>query len=123
MITCPFCHKHVHLSRDERDTNSLLSDNDTDDFYCPTYVDVTTGRRWCHYSRCTRQGWWPEYTAIIPPFRVDYTETKGVSVVKINLHEGSDLATFTPIYEDTINPSFDKFVQLYHRFKILRAFS
>ena len=122
MITCPFCHKPVHLSNDGRDTTTLMTEGQTDDFYCPTYVDITDGRRWCHYSRQTRQGWYPEYTAIIPPFRIDYTETKGVSVVLIKTHEGTDLATFSPVYEDTINPTFDKFIQLYSRFKILRAF-
>jgi hypothetical protein len=108
---------------DERDTNTFLTEDATDDFYCPTFVDVAKGSRWCHYYRNKRQGWHTIYVAIIPPFRISYTENRELTVSIINFQNViTGLAIFDKIYEHPDEPTFDNFIKLYYRFKDLRVF-
>ena len=122
MITCPFCDKPVHLSKDERDSNTLMSESDTDDFYCPTYVDVHEGTRWCHYARRTKQGSHTIYEVIVPPFSIWFIDGRNHILVRQFDVGYEDWRMHNIIYRKD-NATFEEFVQTYHRFKILRAFT
>jgi hypothetical protein len=124
MITCPFCQKPVHRSQDERDTNTNLSEGDlTSDFYCPTYVDVAPGRRWCHYDRKTLPTGYIRYEVVIPPF--DFIWYPGIKLVKIEqfkfILDPEDCET-QQIYHDHAT-TLEEFVHICNRFKNLRVFS
>jgi len=122
MITCPLCHRHVHLDNDGRDTSTLLTDKDTSDFYCPTYVDVTDGRRWCHYTRRHITGSTElKYIAIIPPFEIWWTDQEHYLLVRQFNIDKDDFRFNKIIYEEE-NVSFDKLEAIYQRFTILRPF-
>lgn len=121
MITCPFCHKPVHLSQNKRDTSSYLKENDTADFYCPTYVDVHEGTRWYHYARRTRQGCHTIYEVILPPFSIWFINGRNHLLVQQFDVGLADWRMHNIIYRKD-NATFEDFVQLYDRFKILRAF-
>lgn len=122
MITCPFCQKLVLRSQDERDTNAFLSEEDqTTDFFCPTYVDVAQGRRWCHFDRKTLPAGYVRYEAVIPPF--DFLWYPGINLVKVEqfkfLHPED--CESQQIYHDQAT-TLDEFIQICNRFKNLRVF-
>lgn len=120
MITCPFCGKPVHLSKDERDTNSHVVEETDDDYYCPTYVDVAEGRRWCHYYRKSKGAM---HCAIIPPFEICWIKDSSLSVYQFIIHSDEDHSGRDfPIYQ-TGPVDFQTFLDIYHRFKNLKAFS
>lgn len=125
MITCPLCGKHVHMSNDGRDSNTLLIESDTSDFYCPTYVDVYTGVRWAHYSR--RQILPTslnarKYIAIIPPFEIWWTDHEQYLLVRQFSVDSRDFRINKIIHEED-NVPFEKLSDIYKRFANLRAFS
>lgn len=125
MITCPLCGKPVHLDNDGRDTNTYLTDTDTSNFYCSTYVDVHTGVRWAHYSRrqvlpASIGGL--KYIAIIPPFEIWWTSHDQYLLVRQFNIDSADYRLNKIIYEEE-NVPFDKLPQIYQRWYNLRAFS
>lgn len=123
MITCPLCQKHVHLSNDGRDTNTHMTDGDTSDFYCSTYVDVHPGVRWAHYSRrhITNTSEL-KYIAIIPPFEIWWTDQEHYLLVRQFSIDTNDFRLNKIIYEET-NVSLEELPKIYQRFTNLRAFS
>lgn len=122
MITCPLCGKLVHLAKDERDTNSTLSETDKDDFYCPTYVDVSVGTRWCHYARRhVTNSTELKYTAIIPPFEIWWTDQEQYLLVRQFNLDKQDFRFNKIIYEEE-NVPFEKLPEIYQRFTKLRVF-
>ena len=121
MITCPLCGKPVHMSNDGRDSSTLLVDGDTSDFYCPTYVDVSEGVRWCHYSRRhITSSTELKYIAVIPPFEVWWTDQEQYLLVR---QFSIDSSRLNKIIHEEENVSFDKLSEIYKRFTNLRAFS
>jgi hypothetical protein len=123
MITCPLCHQHVHLDNDGRDTNTLLTDNDTSDFYCPTYVDVHQGVRWSHYTRRhVTNSTELKYIATIPPFDIWWTNQEQYLLVRQFNIVADDFRFNKIIYEEE-NVPFDKIKDIYQRFITLRAFT
>ena len=123
MITCPLCHKLVHLSNDGRDTNTHMVNGDTSDFYCTTYVDVAAGTRWCHYSRRhITNSTELKYIAIIPPFEIWWTDQEQYLLVRQFNIDKDDFRFNKIIYEEE-NVPFDKLPEIYQRFTNLRAFT
>lgn len=123
MITCPLCGKLVHLARDERDTNSNLSENDKEDFYCPTYTDVHEGIRWAHYyRRHVTNSTELKYIAIIPPFEIWWTDQEQYLLVRQFSIDKQDFRFNKIIYEEE-NVPFEKLNDIYKRFATLRAFT
>jgi hypothetical protein len=122
MITCPFCHKPVHLSADERDTNTHLAEEDkTSNFYCPTYVDVAPGRRWCHYDRKIMPAGYVRYEVVIPPFDfVWYPEISLFKVEQFKFLQPDDCET-QMTYHGHAN-TLEEFVHICNRFTNLKAF-
>lgn len=122
MITCPLCHIPVRMSKDERDTNTLLAEGEKDDFVCPTYVDVHEGVRWAHYTRRhITNSTELKYIAIIPPFEIWWTDQEQYLLVRQFNIDGNDFRFNKIIYEEE-NVPFDRLESIYQRFTILRAF-
>ncbi len=123
MIICPLCQKPVHLSKDERDTSTYLTENDTSDFYCNTYVDVHEGVRWAHYvRRHVTTSTELKYIAIIPPFEIWWTDQEQYLLVRQFNIDKQDFRFNKIIYEEE-NVPFEKLQDIYQRFTNLRAFS
>ena len=120
MITCPFCGKPVFRANDERDTNSMLENNSTDNFYCPTYVDMTVGIRWCHYQRTSNAN--AHYSAVMPPFLIIWQLDGQLSVDQI-LHYTSEYITDSKRVYEAKTDDFNEFVRICNRFKKLVIFS
>jgi hypothetical protein len=125
MITCPFCHKHVHLARDGRDTCTLLSDQDTDDFDCPTMVEPIPHHRWHHYSRTTQKGTHTRYSAVFPPFEINWSTDGKLEVCQLTHEEISGYGTRVTtamVMLQKENTTFEDFIRTANRFKILVPF-
>ncbi len=123
MITCPLCGKPVHIARDERDTNTTLSETDKGDFYCPTYVDVHEGTRWAHYyRRHVTNSTELKYIAIIPPFEIWWTDQEHYLLVRQFSIDKQDFRFNKIIYEEE-NVPFERLQDIYKRFTTLRAFT
>lgn len=126
MITCPFCQRHVHLARDGRDTCTLLRDQDTDDFDCPTTVEPIPCHRWHHYSRTTLKGSQPQYAAVFPPFEITWSPNGKLEVCQLTSETvpgyGTRVTTALVILQRE-NATFEDFVHTANRFKILVPFS
>ena len=124
MITCPLCHKLVYMSHNGATNYNLLlhlEDDQTDDFYCPTHVDVHPGYRWCHYARTTQQGVPPRYEAIIPPFDISWWDGPNHLLVRQFGIEPIDFRLHRFLYEGVTD--WKGFLQACQRFQNLKAFS
>lgn len=120
MITCPFCGKPVYRAHDERDTNSMLELGSAENFYCPTYVDMAQGVRWCHYQRTSNP--YAHYSAVIPPFLILWKLDGSIQVSQINKYDIDHVTESYLIYE-TKTDDFNEFIHICNRFKNLVAFS
>jgi hypothetical protein len=129
MITCPLCHELVYLSSGHGVSSNPripLEDDQVDDFYCPTNVDVHPGYRWCHYYRTTSQGShalssYPLYEVIIPPFSVMWYDGPNRIVVRQFGIEPIDFRLHRFLYEGTAD--WHGFLQTIQRFQKLKVFS
>jgi hypothetical protein len=118
MITCPFCQKHVL----DQETMYLEDGNNVTPFYCPTYVEVAPGRRWCHYHRNVLPTGYLRYEAVIPPFVLLWYP--GIKLVKVEQFKFSDPDNWNQemlLHEHAT--TLEDFLHLCNRFQNLRAFS
>lgn len=125
MITCPLCQSLVNKEAPYISTNSIilhLEDNAEDNFYCPTYVKVSPGVRWCHYDRNTAHGCFPIYRAIIPPFHIEWHDGLNSVTVKIMGDNINDYRKYKEIYFGT-NIDKVEILNLYKRFSNLKVFT
>jgi len=121
MITCPLCQQPVYLDDARADEPITLEDTDTDDFHCNNRVEVFAGIKWRHYHRRTQQGWYPEYYAQIPPFRVHWVEDRELIVERLTHIAVSSIHSETIQRVEKAN--FQDFLHLIERVKILVPFS
>lgn len=127
MIICPLCQQLVHLSSViSLPSERYLEDGDLSNFFCPTYVDVHPGYRWCHYSRATSQGshllsGYPLYEAIIPPFSIMWYDGPNRIVVRQFNIEPVDFRLHRFLHEGTTD--WNGFLHTCQRFQKLKAFS
>lgn len=118
MITCPICQSIVL-----NETGEIgLDDNDSQDFYCPVFVDIGPGTRWCHYSRVTSQGCYPEYIAVVPPFRIYWYEVENRIKVEVLGTSNIDWRLGHDIYEAE-NVDQARMIQLINKFAKLKVFT
>lgn len=125
MITCPLCHQLVHLPiADAVGLKHHLQDDETDDFDCPTMIDIAEGRRWSHYSRHTAKGSNTKYSIIHPPFDIIWYSFGQVVVEQFKVVDELSVTTTTRqiIMTDT-GKSFEDFLKIAQRFKLLVPFS
>lgn len=122
MITCPLCQKLVFLSHANENYPGFVEDNDlTSDFHCPTYTEVTPGKRWCHYERKVIPTGYVRYEAVIPPFVVQYWPALQHSKVEQFQFQAEDCNVKQVYHLPT--ESLEDFFKLCNRFTNLRAFS
>jgi hypothetical protein len=122
MISCPLCKRLVLDGKENEADKVYLHDHELQDFWCPTYVDVHPGVRWCHYYRQTMKGWHPEYIIIVPPFRVTWTTgINWITIQKFNA-EPNDWSRCYHI-ETIKEQTFEDFLKVVDRMKKLKAFA
>jgi hypothetical protein len=104
----------------------ICDDVSKENIYCPKYVDVHAGTRWCHYVVGTcDQG--PDkgqrrYAAVIPPFYITwYQETGKLWLQQFGVEKLDWRMHHTLDYQE--NYPFDDLLKLYKRMENLRAFS
>lgn len=121
MIKCPLCQEYVQAGTGKY-PDRIEDDDNTSSFYCPTYVDVEPGRRWCHYDRKTVSAGYIRYEIVIPPFDFCWYPTlKLVKVEQFQFLDNGDCQE-RMVYH-THAQTLDDFVKLCNRFKNLKAFS
>ena len=123
MITCPLCQQLVHLSRDERDTTTWLTEDDKQDFTCPTKTNPTSGVVWNHYQRHSNLGYSCQvYQAIIMPFRIIWKVTGELKVDEIIRYSEDAIFETKPLLRLKTH-DYNEFVSVCQRFKNLRVFT
>ncbi len=123
MIQCPICKELVK----EPISQKHVEDDFIDDFYCPTYVQVAEGRRWCHYQRRRENNadihLHEIYTAVIPPFKIEWTDERDLKVDRFTyLDRTATSIRYERIYT-SYSADFEDFLRFIPRFQKLILFS
>lgn len=123
MIICPICQTPVKDPIDQKNVN----DDFKDDFYCPTYVYVAEGRRWCHFQRNLDNNADIQlhaiYTAIVPPFKIRWTDELDLVVDKFTyLDRTAESIRYERIFT-SYNSPYEEFLRFIPRFQKLKLFS